>query len=160
MYGFGLILICKVISCTLLFETFFDVMRIFSSIQPKSECNLPFPYGIIFQTCQYFEPPCSTLGGDKHMRPRNLLWNSTPNNFYLKPFFLWCVFLAVLSPKLNVICHFSTILYFNHFNLSSPKLHSGERVGAVRHMPSRTFLYEIQFWITFIWRFFQCNVCF
>ncbi len=34
----------------LLFETFFEVMRIFGSIRPQSEYNFPFLYIIRFQT--------------------------------------------------------------------------------------------------------------
>ncbi len=47
------------------------------------------------------------------------IWNSIPNNFYLKLFFMGCVFLATLSPKYNVFCCFNT-QYLNHINLSSP----------------------------------------
>ncbi len=35
--------------------------------------------------------------------------NSIPNNFYLKLFFMQCVFLAALSPKVNLISHFCTL---------------------------------------------------
>ncbi len=34
----------------LLFEAFFDVMRIFGSVQPQNESNFPFLYIIRFQT--------------------------------------------------------------------------------------------------------------
>ncbi len=37
-------------SCALLLETFFDVMGIFGSIEPKIKCNLQFQYNIIFQS--------------------------------------------------------------------------------------------------------------
>ncbi len=53
------------------------------------------------------EPYSSTPGGDKHMRSGTfLVQNSIPNNFYLKIFLILCVFLAVLSPKLNVLFRF------------------------------------------------------
>ncbi len=42
------------------------------------------------------------------------------NNFYLNLFLIWFIFLAALSPKLNVFSHFSTKKYFNRINLSSP----------------------------------------
>ncbi len=48
-----------------------------------------------------------------------IIRNSIHNNFYLKLFFMGCVFLAALSPQSNVFCCFST-LYFNHIHLSSP----------------------------------------
>ncbi len=31
------------------FEAFFHVMRIFGSVEPQIECNLPFPYIIILK---------------------------------------------------------------------------------------------------------------
>ncbi len=48
-----------------------------------------------------------------------IIRNSIPNNFYLKLFFMGCVFLAASSPKQNIFCCFST-LYFNHIHLLSP----------------------------------------
>ncbi len=33
----------------LLFEPFFGILRIFRSVQPKSECIFPFPYNLIIQ---------------------------------------------------------------------------------------------------------------
>ncbi len=83
--------------------------------------------------------------------------NLTPNNFYLKLFFRWCIFLAALNPKLNVICHFCTILYFNHISLSIALV---SLQGRDRHMHLRTFLYEIQFRTTFIWGFFSGDAYF
>ncbi len=55
-----------------------------------------------------------------------------------------------ISPKLNVICHFSTIQYFNQINFLR---HLAPLHGGDRHMSSHTFLYEIQFQTTFIWSF-------
>ncbi len=45
----------------LLFQTFFDVMRIFGSVEAQNESTFPFLYIIIFQKWESFEPPCSTL---------------------------------------------------------------------------------------------------
>ncbi len=33
---------------------------------------------------------------------------------------MWCVFLAAFSPEVNIYFLLSTVLYFNHINLSSP----------------------------------------
>ncbi len=64
---------------------------------------------------------CAPLLGRQTYVPADLfVRNSIPNNFYLKLFFMGCVFLAALSFKLNVIFHFSPIYYFNHIKLSSP----------------------------------------
>ncbi len=57
----------------LLFEGFFDIMRIFGSIPPESESTFPFQYNIIFETYQYFESHNSTPGGDRHVRPLTFL---------------------------------------------------------------------------------------
>ncbi len=66
---------------------------------------------------------------------------------------MWCIFLATFSPNVNIFSLLSTILYFNHINLSSPWLHyMGDR-----HMCSQTFLYKIQFQTTFIWSFCECD---
>ncbi len=47
---------------------FFQIIHIFHSIQPWSECNLSFLFIIIFQSHQSFEPLSSISGEDKHMR--------------------------------------------------------------------------------------------
>ncbi len=74
MYGFRLILICKVISCSFLFESFFNVMCIFGSVELQIECNLQFWYNIIFQRYQSFESSSSTLRGNRYMRSRAFLY--------------------------------------------------------------------------------------
>ncbi len=52
-----------------LFQSFFDVMRIFDSVEPLSEFTIPFLYIILFQRGQSLKPPSSTPGVDRHMRP-------------------------------------------------------------------------------------------
>ncbi len=52
----------------LLFKPFFEITRIFGSVQPKSECNFPFLYNLIS-----FEAPSSTLAGDRHIPSRTFL---------------------------------------------------------------------------------------
>ncbi len=49
--------------------------------------------------------------------------------------------------NLNVICHFSTIIFQPCQSLASPSSTLG---GGDRHMRSRIFLYKIQFRTTFI----------
>ncbi len=56
-----------------LFEPFFDVMRIFGSVQPKGECNLLFQYNVMFQPYHSFKLSSSTLGGDRCMCPLRFL---------------------------------------------------------------------------------------
>ncbi len=64
--------------------------------------------------------PLATLRGRQTYALRDFfIQNLISYNFYLKLFFMGCVFLAALSPKQNVFCCFST-LYFNHIHLSSP----------------------------------------
>ncbi len=84
---------------------------------------------IVGHRIQYIWSPVPWLswGRGGHMRSGTFLYEIWfPNNFYLKLFFwMWCVFLAAFSPKVDVFSLFSTILYFNHINLSSPLPHSG-----------------------------------
>ncbi len=57
-----------------LFEAFFDVMRIFGSVESQSETNFPFLYIIRFLTYGSLEPPTATHGGDRHVRPLTFLY--------------------------------------------------------------------------------------
>ncbi len=62
-----------------------------AALSPKWIIFFAISIKVIFQPYKTFEPPSSTLGEDV------LFWtNSMPNNFYLKVFWLCCVFLAVL----------------------------------------------------------------
>ncbi len=67
--------------------------------------------------------------------------NSISNNFYLKLFLMWCVFLVASRPKLSLFPCFCASLCFIDGYLLSPlaPLQGG------RHMRSQTFLHEIQF---------------
>ncbi len=46
--------------------------------------------------------------------------NSILNNFYLKLFLMWCVFLVASNLKPNLLDCFWTLLFFEGGNLSSP----------------------------------------
>ncbi len=72
-----------------LFEPFFDAMRIFGSVEPQSESTFPFFYITIFQRWVYFEPPSSTLGGDRHMRSWTFLYEIQLRTTFIRSFF-WC----------------------------------------------------------------------
>ncbi len=87
----------------LLFKAFFYAMRIFGGIEPQTESTF------------------LTLGRDRHMSSQTFfVWNLISNNFYLKLFLMWCVFLAASSPKLNLLPRFCILLFFKNGNLSSP----------------------------------------
>ncbi len=68
----------------LLFEQFFDIIGNFGSIQSGKESIFLFQYNIIFETYQFFEPPSSTPGRDRHEFVQNLILN----NFYLNSFLI------------------------------------------------------------------------
>ncbi len=53
-------------------------------------------------------------------------------------FLMWCIFLAALSPKLNPLSHFCTVLYFKDRNVSSPITTLWGRWGGEenKHIPS------------------------
>ncbi len=61
-----------------------------------------FPYIIILRTCQSFVPPSSTPGGDRHKHSGNFLYKTQFWKLLFELFFVQCVLLAVLGPKLNV----------------------------------------------------------
>ncbi len=106
---------------------------------------------------QSFEPPSSTLRGDKHMHSWTFLYKIQFEQLLFEAFCVWRVFLAALSRKLIAFCPFSTISYFNHTNFSNPL---APLWRSDRRMHSRTFLYEIQFRTTFNWSFFSCDAYF
>ncbi len=54
----------------LLFKAFFDVMRIFGSVEPQTESAFLFLNIIIFQRGESFKAPTSTPRGDRHMSSR------------------------------------------------------------------------------------------
>ncbi len=78
------------------------------------------------------------------------------NNFYLKHFWIQCKFLAAVSPKVNLLSHFSSLWCFKDANLWSPL---ATPVGG-RHMRPLKFLYKIDFRTTFIWSIFWYNAYF
>ncbi len=49
-------------------------MRIFGCAESQTESTFPFFYLIIIQRWESFEPPSSTLGGDRRMPLRTFLF--------------------------------------------------------------------------------------
>ncbi len=94
----------------LLFKAFFDAIRIFGSVErePQTESTFPFLYIILFQRGQSLKLPSSTPGGDRHAPTDFFVRSLMFNNFYLKHFWMRCVFLAVSSPKVNLLSNFCT----------------------------------------------------
>ncbi len=77
------------------------------------KCNFSLQYNIIFNHIN-LSSPLATPWGDINICARGLFCTKFNSELLLiEAFFVWCVFLAALSPKLNVIWHFSTISYFN-----------------------------------------------
>ncbi len=116
--------------------SFFQVIRIFGNIEPKIDCNMPFLYNIIFQPYESFTTPSFTRAGLDICACRLFCTKFNAKQLSFEVLFLWWIFLAALSSKLNVICRFSTILYFNHINLSRPL---APLQGGDRRMRSHTF---------------------
>ncbi len=78
----------------LLFEAFFRIMCIFDSAQPKSECNFPFLYDLIFQLNT----------GDNHVESRHdYKWRMSTHMLF------WCLSSAGLGMPhdLNVYLRFA-----------------------------------------------------
>ncbi len=71
------------------FEAFFEITRIFGSVESEIECNLQFQYNIIFQPYQSFESHSSFGGGEEKIDihdPAFFVQNPILNNFHLKLF--------------------------------------------------------------------------
>ncbi len=103
-----------------LIAPFFDIMLIFGIVEPGSESSSPFLYIIRFRTYWPLEPPGHWWRERNAWARRPFSTKFNSEQILFEPFFVWYIFLAALSPKLNVIWCFCTILYFNHINLSSP----------------------------------------
>ncbi len=43
--------------------------------------------------------------------PSSTPWVGILNNFYLKHFWIYCVFLAASRPKVNLLCHFCILIF-------------------------------------------------
>ncbi len=94
-----------------LFEAFFfGILRIFSRIQPKSECNFLFLYQLIFKP-YHLSSPLTPLWGVMNICPRGLFCPKfDAEKLVFEAFFSeYSVFLAVFSRKVNVFFHFCTI---------------------------------------------------
>ncbi len=62
-------------------------------------------------------PQLHSWGGQTYVPTDFLVRNSIPKNFYLKLFWMYCVFLAALSPEVNLISHFCTLQDFRYTDL-------------------------------------------
>ncbi len=56
------------------FQSSFDVIRIFGSVEPLSELTFLFLYIILFQRGQSLQPLTATLGRNRHIRPLTFLY--------------------------------------------------------------------------------------
>ncbi len=70
-----------------LVEQFF---KIIGNLGPGNESTFPFQYNIIFETCQSFEPPSSTLGQDRQECPLTFLYK-----IFLSKTFIWTFFYII-----------------------------------------------------------------
>ncbi len=57
----------------LLFQAFFGILRIFGSVQPKSECIFLFLYNLIFKP-DHLSSPLAPLWGEIDICPRGLFY--------------------------------------------------------------------------------------
>ncbi len=71
----------------LLLDAFFGILRIFASVQPKSECTFSFLYNLIFKP-YHLSSPLAPLRGRQTYAPAGFfVQNLMPKIFYLKLFF-------------------------------------------------------------------------
>ncbi len=72
----------------LLSKAFFNATCIFGSVEPQTGHTFPFLY-IILQRWESFEPPNSTLRGDRHMCSRTFLYEILFRTTFIWSF-SWC----------------------------------------------------------------------
>ncbi len=128
----------------------FLIWRIFlATSSPKLNQFFCFFYIIIFQRWESFEPPSSTLEGDKHMRSQTFSYEIQCRTIFILNFF-WCDGYSWQCQAPNGI--YLPIFVHNYFskmeNFSSPIGPPWE--GGDRLICSWTFLYKIQFQNIFI----------
>ncbi len=91
-------------------KLFFGKMRIFGSVQPKSECNFLFLHNLIFQLYYLPSSQAPTPGGDRHMPSWTFLSKLRCQKLLFEAFFgIMCIFGSV-QPKSE--CNF-LFLYKN-----------------------------------------------
>ncbi len=76
-------------------------MRLFGSVQHKSECTFPFLYNLIFQPCHLLSPLAPLQGGDRHMPSQTFL-----HEIRCRKTFNWSVFSAAFSSKVSLLFQF------------------------------------------------------
>ncbi len=112
----------------LLFEAFFDIIRVVWSIQLLSEPTFPFDYIIRYQKWKYSESPSSTAGGDRDTRPLSFLWEI---QFWTT--FIWNIF------RYNLYClkHSAFKWTYRVIHLKCPKCQELRRVKDAFNPPTK-----------------------
>ncbi len=93
---------------------FFEIMHIFGSIQPKSECIFPFLYNFIFKPYRLSSPLALLRGEDTHTPSQNFFPKFDTEKLLFEIFFGTMRIFAAFSWKVNVFLRFYTISYLNH----------------------------------------------
>ncbi len=92
------------------FEPFFGIMRIFGSVQPKSECNFPFLYNLIFKP--YLSSPVAPIQGEIDIYPNGFFCpKSDAEKLLFEAFFGIMHIFGGVQPKSE--CNFSVSIQFN-----------------------------------------------
>ncbi len=105
----------------LLFEWFFEIMRIFGSIPPESESTFPFQYNIIFETYQFLEPRNSSPRGDRHVRPLTYIQKFNSEQFLFEQFFYIICNFGSVEPSSEPIFPFQHIIIFQKWQSFGPR---------------------------------------
>ncbi len=71
----------------LLSKAFLDAMRIFCTVESQTVSTFPFLHFIIFQRGESFEPPSSTLKGDRHIHSQTFLYEIQFRTTFISTFF-------------------------------------------------------------------------
>ncbi len=112
--------------------------RVFlAALSPRSKCNLLFPFRIILQTCQSFEPP-APLQGEIDISARGLFWtkfNSEPLLF--ETFFnVMRIFKSVQPKSCRTILHTGTRIPLCLITLSSISYQYAQSIYKVMYSQS------------------------
>ncbi len=87
-----------------LFELFFGIMCIFGSIQPKSECNFPFLYNLIFKPYYHLSRPLPPLWEKIDIYPHRLFCPKfDAENLLFEVYFgILCIFSSVQPTDIHL----------------------------------------------------------
>ncbi len=90
-----------------------NIIGNFGSVWPENESTFPFQYNIIFETYQTFEPPTSTPGEDRQVRPLTFLYEINSQQLLFEQFFYTVDNFISVQAQVEAIEISYVILYYH-----------------------------------------------